>query len=99
LDDNGQPVWAGYRTDLVDVSTGKKPKFELRPHTSGLAMGSKPDSKGDWIPVKGGFIRAIASTISNIIHYGYTMNSDRLSISDIGERRRNKIYIPAYARE
>lgn len=56
LDDDGQPICAGYRTDLVDVSTGKKPKFELRPHTSGLAMGSKPDSKGNWNPVKGGSI-------------------------------------------
>ena len=56
LDDNGEPIWKGYRTDLVDVTTGKKPKFEMNPTTSGLAMGSKPDSKGSWNPVKGGSI-------------------------------------------
>lgn len=55
-DEQGEPAWAGYRTDLVDVSTGRKPKFELRPTTSGLAMGSKPDGKGNWNPIKGGSI-------------------------------------------
>jgi type I restriction enzyme M protein len=48
--------WKGYRSDLVDVATGKKPKFNMYPSTSGLAMGSKPDSKGSWNPVKGGSI-------------------------------------------
>lgn len=53
--DNGSS-WPGFRTDLVDVGTGNKSKFELRPTTKGLAMGSKPDSKGSWNPVKGGSI-------------------------------------------
>ena len=54
--ENGKAGWAGYRTDLRDVSTGKKAKFELYPTTAGLALGSKPNSKGDWQPAKGGSI-------------------------------------------
>lgn len=56
LDEDGNPIWAGFRTDLRNVSTGQKPKYELFPTTSGLAMGSKPDNKGNWNPVKGGSI-------------------------------------------
>jgi type I restriction enzyme M protein len=55
-DADGNPVWAGYRTDLRQVSGGKKPKYELHPSTGGLALGSKPDSKGHWQQVKGGSI-------------------------------------------
>lgn len=55
-DENGEPIWAGYRTDLRNVSTGKKPKYELYPTTSGLALGSKPNKKGEWQQVKGGSI-------------------------------------------
>ncbi len=55
-DEDGNPVWAGYRTDLRNVSMGKKPKYELFPTTSGLAMGSKPNNKGEWKQVKGGSI-------------------------------------------
>jgi type I restriction enzyme M protein len=51
LDENGEPKWAGFRTDLRDVSTGKKPEYRLFPSTSGLALGSKPDGKGNWKPV------------------------------------------------
>ena len=51
LDDNGTPKWPGYRTDLRNVSTGKKPQYHLYPSTSGLALGSKPDGKGIWKPV------------------------------------------------
>lgn len=51
LDEDGTPKWAGYRTDLRNVSTGKKPEYRLFPSTSGLAMGSKPDKKGVWKPV------------------------------------------------
>jgi type I restriction enzyme M protein len=51
LDSEGNPRWAGYRTDLRNVATGKKPAYHLYPTTSGLAMGSKPDSKGNWNPV------------------------------------------------
>lgn len=56
LDENGEPIWAGYRTDLRNVSTGKKPKYDLYPSVSGLAMGSKPNKKGEWKQVKGGSI-------------------------------------------
>ncbi len=56
LDHKGEPKWAGYRTDLRNVSTGKKPVNHLYPTTSGLAMGSKPDSKGNWQPVNAGSI-------------------------------------------
>ncbi|RLA54499.1 MAG: SAM-dependent methyltransferase [Gammaproteobacteria bacterium] len=49
-------VWAGFRTDMEDISAGKKPRFSMHPSTSGLALGSKPDSKGNWNPVKGGSI-------------------------------------------
>lgn len=52
LDDNGEPKWAGYRTDLRKTGgTDKKPFYSLQPTTSGLALGSKPDSKGNWQPV------------------------------------------------
>jgi type I restriction enzyme M protein len=51
LDDDGTPQWPGYRTDLRNESTGKKPQYRLYPSTSGLALGSKPDSKGIWKPV------------------------------------------------
>ncbi|MCV3262735.1 hypothetical protein OGZ01_06115 [Vibrio harveyi] len=56
LNEDGSPVWAGFRTDLRNVSTGKKPKYELFPTVSGLALGSKPNKKGEWQPVKGGSI-------------------------------------------
>jgi type I restriction enzyme M protein len=55
-DADGHPVWAGFRTDLRNVATGKKPRYELHPTTGGLALGSKPDKKGHWQPVKGGSI-------------------------------------------
>lgn len=51
LDENGTPKWPGYRTDLRNVSTGKKAVYNLFPTTSGLALGSKPDGKGHWKPV------------------------------------------------
>lgn len=51
LDEDGTPIWPGYRTDLRNVSTGKKPQYRLFPTTSGLALGSKPDKYGNWKPV------------------------------------------------
>lgn len=51
LDEDGTPKWPGYRTDLRNVSTGKKAVYNLFPSTSGLALGSKPDGKGNWKPV------------------------------------------------
>ncbi|MFV5264562.1 HsdM family class I SAM-dependent methyltransferase [Acinetobacter courvalinii] len=49
LDDNGEPIWAGYRTDLRKTGgTDKSPFYSLQPTTSGLALGSKPDGKGNW---------------------------------------------------
>lgn len=51
LDDDDAPKWPGYRTDLRNVSTGKKAIYNLFPTTSGLALGSKPDGKGNWKPV------------------------------------------------
>ena len=52
LDENGEPKWAGYRTDLRRTGgTEKKPFYILQPTTAGLALGSKPDSKGNWQPV------------------------------------------------
>lgn len=43
---------AGYRTDLRRTGgTDKKPFYSLQPTTAGLALGSKPDSKGNWQPV------------------------------------------------
>lgn len=51
LDAQGVPVWAGYRIDLRNVSTGKKATYQAYPSASGLAMGSKPDGKGSWKPV------------------------------------------------
>lgn len=51
LDDDGTPTWPGYRTDLRKVSSGKKTVYSLFPTTSGLALGSKPDGKGNWKPV------------------------------------------------
>ena len=56
LDDDGNPIWAGFRTDLRNVSTGKKSKYEYTPSTSGLALGSKPNKSGEWKQVKGGSI-------------------------------------------
>lgn len=56
LNEDGSPVWAGFRTDLRNISTGKKPKYELFPTVSGLALGSKPNKKGEWQQVKGGSI-------------------------------------------
>lgn len=51
LDEDGTPKWAGFRTDLRNVSSGKKPVYHLHPTTGGLALGSKPDGKGNWKPV------------------------------------------------
>ena len=51
LDEDGSPKWPGYRSDLRNVSTSKKPEYHLYPSTSGLALGSKPDKKGIWKPV------------------------------------------------
>ncbi|HBP5008959.1 TPA: N-6 DNA methylase, partial [Pseudomonas aeruginosa] len=51
LDEDGSPKWPGYRTDLRNVSTGKKAIYNLFPTTGGLALGSKPDGKGNWKPV------------------------------------------------
>lgn len=52
LDENGEPKWTGYRTDLRRTGgTDKKPFYSLQPTTAGLALGSKPDSKGNWQPV------------------------------------------------
>lgn len=52
LDENGEPKWAGYRTDLRPVGgTEKKPLYRLFATVSGLALGSKPDNKGYWKPV------------------------------------------------
>jgi type I restriction enzyme M protein len=51
LDEDGSPKWPGYRTDLRNVSTGKKAVYDLFPTISGLALGSKPDGKGNWKPV------------------------------------------------
>lgn len=51
LNEDGTPKWPGYRTDLRNVSTGKKAVYNLFPSTSGLALGSKPDGKGNWKPV------------------------------------------------
>jgi type I restriction enzyme M protein len=49
-------ILVNYRTDLKSVATGKAEQFSLYPSASGLAMGSAPDSKGNWKPVKGGSI-------------------------------------------
>lgn len=52
LDADGNPKWAGYRTDLRCVGgSDKKPLYGLFPTVSGLALGSKPDNKGFWKPV------------------------------------------------
>ena len=52
LDVDGNPKWAGYRTDLRRVGgSDKKPLYGLFPTVSGLALGSKPDNKGFWKPV------------------------------------------------
>jgi len=51
LDADGTPKWPGFRTDLRNVGTGKKPHNHLVPSTTGLALGSKPDGKGNWKPV------------------------------------------------
>jgi len=51
LDEEGNPTWAGYRTDLRSVGgTDKNPIYNLYPTTEGLALGSKPDAKGKWKP-------------------------------------------------
>jgi type I restriction enzyme M protein len=49
-------ILKGYRSDLKDVSTTQKEKMEYYPSTDGLALGSKPNKKGIWTPVKGGSI-------------------------------------------
>ncbi|MHA5562253.1 N-6 DNA methylase [Pseudomonas aeruginosa] len=36
---------------MRNVSTGKKATYNLFPTTDGLALGSKPDGKGNWKPV------------------------------------------------
>ncbi|WP_122446795.1 HsdM family class I SAM-dependent methyltransferase [Pseudomonas viridiflava] len=54
--ENMDKILFNYRTDLKNVATGKAEKFSLFPSTSGLAMGSVPDSKGNWKSVKGGSI-------------------------------------------
>lgn len=52
LDNNGEPKWAGYRTDLRRTGgSDKKPVYSLDISTAGLALGSKPDSKDNWQPV------------------------------------------------
>ncbi|EKO3681236.1 N-6 DNA methylase [Vibrio metschnikovii] len=52
LGDNGEPKWVGYRTDLRRTGgTDKKPVYSLQPSPAGLALGSKPDGKGNWQPV------------------------------------------------
>ncbi|HCM1607757.1 TPA: N-6 DNA methylase [Vibrio parahaemolyticus] len=52
LDEHGNPKWAGYRTDLRRTGgTDKKPVYSLLPSPAGLALGSKPDGKGNWQPV------------------------------------------------
>lgn len=53
---NMDKILEDYRTDLRNVSTGKKEKFSLFPSVSGLALGSSPNNKGEWTPVKGGSI-------------------------------------------
>lgn len=51
LDEDGNPKWAGYRTDLRRTGgSDKSPVYTLQPTTEGLALGSKPDSKGNWKP-------------------------------------------------
>ena len=52
LDAQGNPKWAGYRTDLHRTGgTDKTPIHHLFPTSQGLALGSKPDTKGNWKPV------------------------------------------------
>ncbi len=53
---NMDKILENYRTDLRNVSTGKKEKFSLFPTVSGLALGSSPNNKGEWTPVKGGSV-------------------------------------------
>jgi type I restriction enzyme M protein len=49
LNDDGTPKWAGYRTDLRKTGgSDKSPIYSLVPTTAGLALGSKPDNKGNW---------------------------------------------------
>jgi len=48
-----EPILESFRADLRDVSTAKKAKRHLYPSASGLAMGSSPNNKGEWTPVKG----------------------------------------------
>ncbi|MEC8012392.1 MAG: N-6 DNA methylase [Pseudomonadota bacterium] len=49
---NMEMVLSGYRPDLQHTGgTDKKPVYSLQPSTAGLALGSKPDSKGNWQPV------------------------------------------------
>jgi type I restriction enzyme M protein len=47
-DSDGTPKWPGYRTDLRNLGSIKKPFCRLFPTTMGLALGSKPDNKGNW---------------------------------------------------
>ena len=50
-EETGEPIWAGYRTDLRRTGgTDRKPVYSLFPSTSGLALGSKPKARG-WEPV------------------------------------------------
>lgn len=53
---NMDKILVNYRSDLRSVATGKAEKFSLFPTAGGLALGSSPDSKGNWTPVKGGSI-------------------------------------------
>ncbi|GFK34061.1 putative type I restriction enzymeP M protein [Vibrio cholerae] len=49
LNEDGTPKWAGYRTDLRKTGgSDKNPVYSLQPSTAGLALGSKPDGKGNW---------------------------------------------------
>lgn len=54
--ENMDRILVNYRTDLRNVAMGKAEKFSLFPTPSGLALGSSPDSKGNWKPVKSGSI-------------------------------------------
>lgn len=56
LDEEGNPIWAGYRTDLRNISSTNRPRYAYFPSTSGLALGSKPNRNGEWKQVKGGSI-------------------------------------------
>ena len=49
-------ILKNFRSDLKNVSTTTKEKMEYYPTVTGLALGSKPNSKGLWEAVKGGSI-------------------------------------------